>query len=238
MVVPEDGAPLQPPGGEVAEEQSPRLDPALNYCPVIGDLAASKKLGDVQREQAYRQLKTILDDVNEAYRDDVAASFLITRGDEFQGVLRSAGRLMTILRDVDEALPQVAVRFGVGIGRLTANLSMSVAYWGIDGPAFYEARDAIEAAKREKLRFAFRGFGYITDTLNTLAGVEAFIRSKWTGRQRRAIEMRRSGMKYDDIALDLGITKQAVSARLRAAGFNVYQYVVDEMTRLVGSALP
>ncbi len=55
----------------------------MRYFAIIGDIKASKGLSG--REEAQEKLKKILKYVNEVYQNNIAAKFLITLGDEFQG---------------------------------------------------------------------------------------------------------------------------------------------------------
>ena len=110
------------------------------YVAIIGDLVRSRQIRD--RNAVQCQLQAALDQVNKKYADQIAANFLITLGDEFQGILQEPGCLMPILSDIADAIRPVQVRFGVGIGELTTEVNRNAAI-GADGPAFYRARSAI-----------------------------------------------------------------------------------------------
>src|SRR5260370_9939679 len=55
---------------------------------VIGDIVASRRVGQAQRSLVQRQLEGLVTTLNARYRRAIAARFLVTLGDEFQGVLR------------------------------------------------------------------------------------------------------------------------------------------------------
>lgn len=85
----------------------------------------------------------------------MAAKFLITLGDEFQGLLVKPNHLLEIIDDIQREIYPVRLRFGVGIGKITTQISPEAAI-GSDGPAFYAARNIIESIheqeKKEKNR--------------------------------------------------------------------------------------
>jgi hypothetical protein len=57
------------------------------YCAVIGDLIDSKKIKPEERKVLQEKLRLLLERVNNDYSSYIAANFLITLGDEFQGLL-------------------------------------------------------------------------------------------------------------------------------------------------------
>ncbi len=52
---------------------------------VIGDIVASRRVGQAQRSLVQRQLEGLVTTLNARYRRAIAARFLVTLGDEFQG---------------------------------------------------------------------------------------------------------------------------------------------------------
>lgn len=61
----------------------------MQYYAIIGDIKRSKKIEN--RCEIQEKLKKILDNVNSIYNNDISAKFLITLGDEFQGLLENNG---------------------------------------------------------------------------------------------------------------------------------------------------
>ena len=58
------------------------------YYALIGDMVASKKLSPEERWQAQERLASALKIINGEFADTIAADFLITLGDEFQGLMK------------------------------------------------------------------------------------------------------------------------------------------------------
>ena len=78
-------------------------------------------------------MKQVLEEINNKYISDISAKFIITLGDEFQGLLGNGVNTMNIVSEIGRKMYPVKIRFGIGIGA--------------DGPAYYKARDAIEYLK-------------------------------------------------------------------------------------------
>ena len=55
------------------------------YIAIIGDIKNSRKIDN--RKEVQTKLNGVLDEINQTYCEEIAAGFLITLGDEFQGLL-------------------------------------------------------------------------------------------------------------------------------------------------------
>jgi len=189
----------------------------------IGDIIRSRKLSEHQRGPVQRDLEQFLVYVNRRYRRSVLAQFLVTLGDEFQGLVRDPVVVPEIVQDARERLPEVRFRMAVGYGKLTTPLK-KVAL-GTDGPAWYNARDLLNswrAGKREGV--GFHGFPDHDVALNGLSGL---LTHHWNGleaSQRKIITALRhhEGLRKD-AAADLGISPQSMSNRAQSAGAREYE---------------
>ena len=120
-----------------------------SFVALIGDIKGSRSL--TQRREIQEQLEITLKEINEDFRDDIAAKFLITLGDEFQGLLFHGHSLLKIIEKIKISLYPVTFRFGIGIGQITTDIYPEMAL-GADGPAFYHARSAIELLKENEVK--------------------------------------------------------------------------------------
>ena len=117
------------------------------YIAVIADVVGSRGLDPDSRSLLQEELQEFLLTVNEGYADSIAAAFVITTGDEFQGLLKDASMVPDLLWAAKTQVKRTGIRFGIGYGTLhTALLAEAV---GMDGPAFHNAREAIVVAKKE-----------------------------------------------------------------------------------------
>ena len=184
-----------------------------NYIAVIGDVVGSRSAGN--RSGLQERLGGGLRDVNTAFEDEIAAEFVLTVGDEFQGLLSSARTLDLILATLRTHAFPAELRFGVGVGPLeTALRSQAI---GMDGRCFHNARQAIERAtqRRTPVEVQTEGEPAPYEIYSLLYGV---IRSRWTRRQREVVDLSASGLEGREVAEYLSITPSAVSQHLRAAG--------------------
>ena len=162
-----------------------------NYCVVIGDIVESKNLPPTERAEAQTRLITLLDSVNSVFADDIAAKGVITQGDEFQILLRTAAGI-----DIDRFLRLLAIEFspfklriGIGIGGVYTAIDPQRADTA-DGSAYHRAREVLDRLKERpiKAKCAALCAGVETgnadsDILNALFDRLYRDSSKWTPRQ-------------------------------------------------------
>lgn len=119
----------------------------MQYYAIIGDIKRSKKIEN--RCEIQEKLKKILDNVNSIYNNDISAKFLITLGDEFQGLLEITAPILEIIKYIQREIYPIKLRFGVGIGNVSPLINHEAAI-GADGPAFYAAREMIEFLREQE----------------------------------------------------------------------------------------
>jgi len=160
-----------------------------------------------------------------AMLEDLDSSFATeadrNAGDEIQIVTESAETALEVLLRLSRT-EQWSVGVGVGAVRLPLPRMAREA----SGAAFIEAREAVAAAKRRPTRFALRAG---SDSLNGGAHAMALVELLISLRDRRSAEgwevcdLLATGINQAEAAESLGITPQAVSLRLRIAGWRIEQ---------------
>lgn len=212
-----------------------------SFVAIIGDIRGSRSL--TQRREIQENLGIILQEINEGFEADIAAKFLITLGDEFQGLLFDGRSLLKIIEKIEMSLYPVTFRFGIGMGRITTDIYPEMAL-GADGPAFYRARSAIELLKENEskkkavlsdLSFRFEEKNSTTERLlNTAFTLLYSLEHTWTDRQREIITdqlFHQDGQKAS--ALRLGITQSAVHKALSAGSYYTYEKALKEITSVM-----
>lgn len=118
----------------------------MEYLTMICDLKNSRQIKN--REALQYKLIELLKTANEKYKDYLVASFIITLGDEWQGLLKVDAPYEEIISFFKQGLPEdINFYTGIGIGPITIhNFELTVNQ--LDGPSFYLAREAIVYAKR------------------------------------------------------------------------------------------
>ncbi len=203
-----------------------------NYIAVIGDVVGSRSAGD--RSDLQDRLGGGLRDVNTTFDNHIAAEFVLTVGDEFQGLLSAADGLDLILATLRMHAFPAELRFVLGVGALeTALRSQAI---GMDGRCFHNAREAIERAveRRTPVEVQADGPEAPFEIYSLLYGV---IRSRWTTRQREVVDLSASGLEGREVAEYLSITPSAVSQHLRAAGAKKLRSATREWRAQIERAL-
>lgn len=182
------------------------------YLALIGDVVHSKQSGD--RAALQSRLSGTLERLNDVFRRELASGFVLTVGDEFQGLLASGAGLTRLLSQLRTAAHPEGLRFGLGIGPLSTPLRQPAI--GMDGPCFHRARAAIERAAAEATAVEVESAGP-APAFAIFASLEAALRTGWTDRQRQVLDLAMTGQSGRSIARSLGISPSAVSQHLHAA---------------------
>ncbi len=190
---------------------------------VIGDMVASRDLAPARRRETQKRFTKFIDLLNKQFAPALLAKFVITVGDEFQGLVTDGGILPDLIWKVGSGFSDRALRLGFGYGRLDTPAGEYAI--NVDGPALHCARDAINhAKKRNELGGVFQGFGDNFDlVLNGVARLLEFHREQRTEQQLRVIGMLRQGLAQVKIAEKLKLSTQAISDHVRAAGWDSYR---------------
>lgn len=194
-------------------EETVRLSEPCGYVAVIGDVKRSRHVED--RWGLQKTLERALDAVNETLRDELAAKFVVTLGDEFQGLLKSPVTIMRVLNALEACLDGTPMRYGVGRGTLMTDLREHAI--GMDGPCFQMAREAIVAGKGAGRWATVSGFDRDDDVLNGLLWLIGAVRGRWTSVQRETVEHVRAARTQREAAAMLGVHESSVSQALKSA---------------------
>lgn len=195
-----------------------------NCIAVIGDLVDSRRLSDEERGNAQALLEQLLEAVNQRSERAVLAKFLVTIGDEFQGLLTDPTIIPDFVWTIVGGLSPIQVRFGFGFGPLSTELKEYAL--GMDGPVWHQARKAIELSKGRGRSGGgvFLGFGERTDlVLNGLASTTHYLEAAMSDRQREVVDLLRAGMSQTEVAEKLGVKQPTISDHARAAGWSAVQ---------------
>ncbi|ATW26945.1 SatD family protein [Candidatus Formimonas warabiya] len=114
------------------------------YMTMICDLKSSRQLKN--RQSVQYQIIEMLKRANRNFSEDLAAPFIITVGDEWQGLLKYPCNYQRILDFFQETMAQIQFYCGIGIGTVTIH-DFELTVNQLDGPSFYHARKAVNLAK-------------------------------------------------------------------------------------------
>lgn len=200
---------------------------------VIGDIVNSRRVGSEDRQDFQQLLQGAIDHVNRLHTRSILAKFVITAGDEFQGLLSKAQPLPDIIWMIEKAVADwasendltgiVDVRFGVGCGRLETELKKFAV--GMDGSVWHEARQALKTAEsKRRLGGLFSGFSEPDQTIiNAFAALLRQLREQMTHRQLEVLDALRNAGEQKAVAATLKISKQAVHKHVAVSGWEEYK---------------
>lgn len=199
---------------------------------LIGDLSGSRDLDRERRREVQERLTGLLEELNADVEDALLARFTVTLGDEFQGLLRRPEAIVEVLWRLRRELPSLRLWTGVGRGELDTPLKEQAI--GMDGPAFHHARRAVERAREERVHGGvFVGFDADDEVLTGLARLLDHHRHALTAPQLEAADQVRAGRKQSEIADEFGVTRQAISKRLKSAAWDVYRTGEDALRAML-----
>ena len=194
----------------------------MNYIVVKGDIIDSRNAKD--RDKLQQQLSERLKTINEQYKNVIAAEFMITSGDGFQGLMNYADHLFDITNLIEE-LP-INIRFGIGIGEVSTEINPKNSAV-IDGPCYHLADDMLNRIKTEETQNTAKraNIQMASNTqndgiINGLLSLRYVIKSSWTKRQHEVIGMYISHdeNQYKTAAV-LGVNQSTVSRALKATNY-------------------
>ena len=207
------------------------------YCAVIGDIIQSKGISIEERNAIQMRLARLLEDVNKVFSARIAANFITTLGDEFQGLLNESACSMPIVNQIIREMHPYRLRFGIGVGDMWTTIDPQNAI-GADGSAFHFAREAMTELKnaepeipasRASPLFSVRFETAAADgvLLNLACGFAQGIMSRWSDKQWDTIKaVIVSGNRQTDAADRLRLAKSTITRNLQAARYAEYRKIV------------
>lgn len=200
---------------------------------LVGDIAGSRELASEDRARLQGRLDAVLKRLNHVAHGGLLSRFTLTLGDEFQALLCRPAILPEVLWRLRADLQDVEWWVGVGHGALDTELRPTAV--GMDGPVFHRARGAVEEAKSSGRRGGvFLGFDGDEAVLDGLARAAEALRAELTASQIQAVELVRGGTRSQtEAARQLGVSRQAVSKRLKAARWDALQEVERALASLL-----
>ena len=213
------------------------------FCAIIGDIVHSRELSN--RGEVQKQLEKSLTEVNEKYKPHISARFMISQGDEFQGLLETSESITDILDDLQTAMHPVHIRFGIGMGEVLTDIDEANSV-RVDGPAYYLAREAVNEVRTVETRNGSAGTNVFLrvqndemplNTANTLFSLMDTLRKGCTNRQNDVIRSYKEQQESQVLcAKDLGISQSAVNQHLKKSLYFSYwmaeQTVQEELDRI------
>ncbi len=197
-----------------------QLKKTIFYIAIIADLVESRKLEN--RDLIQDNLNSVLQNINNSkYSEAICSKFVITLGDEFQGLVSRDFPLRQFLSEYDSLFGEnISTRFGVGLGELSTSIRTEAI--GMDGSSFHNARAALNQAKKENDFVVFNGFE-MNEAINALFQLVNDIKKDWKKRQVEVISIFENIGDQVSVANKLNITRQTVHKIIKASRYELFE---------------
>ena len=188
-----------------------------NFAVVIADIKASRKVTDRKRYEWQLFLKSAVVQINENFSQLIEAPFMITKGDEFQGVLRDLSAVDQVLLNFERLVYPITLRFGIGFGPIQR--MGSIIPIEMDGLAFHRADAALQLAKKKKVITLFSTVDSEFDLwVNTIYSLINSIKKRWSKTTYKRYWKYKELGTYKRVATEELVSPQAVWDSLHNSG--------------------
>lgn len=210
------------------------------YIAIIGDLIDSKNI--TNRLSFQKDIKEILNIINEKYDKYIVSNFTLTLGDEFQAILEISSMIPRILDDLYISIDH-DFRLGIGIGEIITDINPLLSI-GSDGEAFWNARSRIEYVYtnnyNKKANVYFKGSSVKKDDLiNTIFILTENLKNTWTKKQKDTFSLMLKNDIYDEnfnqkeFSKLINISESSLSKRLISGNIKQYLHGRKTLQRLL-----
>jgi hypothetical protein len=179
------------------------------YTVIIADIKGSRKMRAYERYEWQLFLKSAIVQINEDCADAIEAQFMITKGDEFQGVLKNLSDVHRIMIKFERLIFPLILHYGVGFGaiqKMGSNIPIEM-----DGQAFHRANAALKKAKKKKYTVYINtdnpGFDL---TVNAIYQLIYAIKGRWSETNFNRYWKYKEMGTYEKVARQEGVSTQAI----------------------------
>ena len=203
------------------------------FTVLVGDLVRSRRIAN--RQEVAKLIHNSLKNINRDFNKEFFAPLIFTRGiDELSGVLKSPHVSYEVCRQLNDRIAPHTFRFAIVTGPLDIAMGSKDAQ-KMDGPAFHQATDLIQQAKRDDRPYCF-SIGTpnmeIDQSLNEMTNLIHILRYGWSDHQRAVVHLYEKWARQEVVADKLGITQQAVSDALQKAHYKAIkraEILIDQL---------
>ena len=197
---------------------------------MIADIVDSRIVEN--RKELQNRLQGVLAEINNN-SDSVVSPYTITLGDEFQAVLSKSKNLFSDLWTIKERIFPSKLRISIAVGSISTELIKTTSV-GMDGQAFYMARDALKTMKESTSIFVVSGLDgpceeLVNDSLALITDIDKYWKKNWIGIQARLLRE----FSIEEIAGELNISKSAVYQNIKRGRLNLTTRIYNRVASMV-----
>lgn len=203
-----------------------------SYIVIIGDLEHSKQLPGDERKQVQKKLESVFHQLNKD-SSHIISPYTITLGDEFQAVYDTPGKIFNHIWTIMANIHPVYVRISIGVGEIITDINKKNAL-GMDGPAFYKAREQLERMKEKKLLLSVSTKEPKFDKLvnNTFRILGANMRN-WKKNRFAVLQKLYDEKDVKQIAKEIGLSEVAVYKNINAGTLESIRELTDTILEIL-----
>lgn len=206
----------------------------MNKIVLIGDIVKSKKIKG--RSVVQRKLNRLFKDIN-INDKSLDSPLTITLGDEFQALYKNADNLFLDIWEILFTLYPEKVRFSVGLGELSTKINHKQAI-GMDGPAFYFAREGLIELKEISYLLNIKGEGINnTDLIRQSLFLISHTIEKWKVTRMKIFNSLLDDLSIKIIAKKLKLSDKAVYKSIDTGGMYIIIDILNEITGILNSTI-
>ncbi len=206
----------------------------MNYLVLIADIVASKSI--VKREITQGKLSEVLNSLS-INNPGLVSPYTITLGDEFQAVFSKAGSIFNEALEILAAVYPVKIRFSFGIGEILTPINHKIAL-GMDGPAFYNARQGINKLKNSSELFSLEGLNTPQGNLvQESLSLFSYTCKNWHQNRLRVFTSMNDKVDIQNIAKELHISERAVYKNISEGNLQNIFRLLGEITAMINEEL-
>jgi hypothetical protein len=194
------------------------------YISIIADIQSSRKIDD--RYTIQEKLIKVFSKLNK--NKNIISPYTITLGDEFQVVYISVESLFHDIFQIMLEVYPIFIRFSIGIGSISTRINKKQAL-GMDGPAFYLARDKLNKLKKSNSLIGIVSGKKIDNFLNEVLSIVSHNSRKW-GKNRFAIlVMLLKNRSINEISGKLNLSNQSIYKNIKDGNLRSIVLVLREI---------
>lgn len=146
--------------------------------------------------------RALIDAINESYAHCIESPLTITLGDEFQGVVSSAGCGLDVMIGIEETILEreydFKLRYVLNEGEIETEINKEQAY-AMLGPGLTEARQQLNTMKKDNGRFLL-SLSNNSDRMNKMMKLYQHFVDSWHPKDRSTVAGFLEGLDYRELA--------------------------------------